>query len=210
MRFESTLKTFIELARIEHFHHKQLISVVPRLVFGRYLYDSMQIVDSHMSDVSTKGTPFEQVHSLSHGVFWQSVKHPPISRSVLGGESKSQMVRSVFGIAPTLWRPSPSSSGSIHEQQYLFMLTLVPFNDILIFVSTATRSGHYSLLRRGSRAGGYRRDVLQQLLPLFALSAGPGPHGRPQPLGTQREAHPGEIHPPSSALTPPGPTITAT
>ncbi len=139
----------------------------------------------------------------------EALPPPHLTISFRGG-NKSQMVRSVFGIAPTLWRPSPSSSGSIHEQQYLFMLTLVPFNDILIFVSTATRSGHYSLLRRGSRAGGYRRDVLQQLLPLFALSAGPGPHGCPQPLGTQREAHPGEIHPPSSALTPPGPTITAT
>lgn len=79
---------------------------------------------------------------------------------------------------------------------FIFAHIASVYSDIFVFVSTATGSGHYGLLRRGSGAGGNRRDVLQQLLPLLALSTGPGHHSCPKPVGTQREAHPGEIHTP--------------
>lgn len=59
---------------------------------------------------------------------------PHLTISFRGGESKSQMVRGVFGIAPTLWRASPSSSGSIQEQLYLFLLTLLQFFLIFSFL----------------------------------------------------------------------------
>lgn len=80
----------------------QLILVVSRLVFGRYLYDSMQIVDSHVSIVQVQ----QELHlnkltvcpMVSSDRLWST---SPISWSVLGGESKSQMVRGVFGIAPS-------------------------------------------------------------------------------------------------------------
>lgn len=50
--FESTLQAFIELARNTNtFTINQFIPVVPRLLFGRYLYDSMQFVDSQGCDV---------------------------------------------------------------------------------------------------------------------------------------------------------------
>lgn len=84
---------------------------------------------------------------------------------------------------------------------FIFARIASVYSDVFVFVSTATGSGHYGLLRRGSGAGGNRRDVLQQLLPLLALSTGPGHHSRPKPVGTQREAHPGEIHTPSGART---------
>lgn len=52
-------------------------------------------------------------------------------------------------------------------------------------VSTATRGGHHGLLRRGSGAGGLRRHVLQQLLPLPAVNSGPGPEQRCQLMGAE-------------------------
>lgn len=99
------------------------------------------------------------------------------------------MVWGVFGIAPSQFLRLCGNK-SLDFCSHCFSLFW------FVFVSTATGSGHYGLLRRGSGAGGNRRDVLQQLLPLLALSAGPGRHSRPKPVGTQREARPGEIHTP--------------
>lgn len=98
----------------------QLISVVSRLVFGRYLYDSMQIVDSHVSNVQVQ----QELHlnkltvcpMVSFDRLWST---PPFSWSVLGGEkSKSQMVRGVFGIAPSLWRVFLAVTFSVQEQHF--------------------------------------------------------------------------------------------
>lgn len=174
----------------------QLISVVSRLVFGRYLYDSMQIVDSHVSNVQVQ----QELHlnkltvcpMVSFDRLWST---PPISWSVLGVEKASLRW---LEVSLVLLRPFEEffrlSLSPCRNNIFAHIASL--YSDIFVFVSTATGSGHYNLLRRGSRAGGYRRDVLQQLLPLLALSAGPGHHSCPKPVGTQREAHPGEIHPP--------------
>lgn len=109
--------------------------MVPRLVFGRYLYDSMQIVDSHVSDVRVQQELHLNKFTVYPMVSFESLWSTPFSGSVLGGKkSKSQMIRGVFGIAPNLWRVSPSSSGSIQEQQYLFLLTLLQFILILSFL----------------------------------------------------------------------------
>lgn len=61
----------------------QLISVVPRLVFGRYLYDSMQIVDSHMSDVQVQQelhlNKFTVYPMVSFDSLWSTSPHLTIS-----------------------------------------------------------------------------------------------------------------------------------
>ena len=56
---------------------------------------------------------------------------------------------------------------------------------LCVSVSTATRGSHHGLLRRGSGAGGLRRHVLQQLLPLPAVHSGPGPEQRCQLMGAE-------------------------
>lgn len=66
--------------------------------------------------------------------------------------------------------------------------------------STATRCGHHGVLRSGSGAGGVRRHVLQQLLPLPALQPGPGSEQRRQPVGAQRAPGGGEVSGDTSPL----------
>lgn len=56
----------------QHFHHKRPHLGGSYTVFGRYLYDSMQIVDS----LGSKETPFKQTHSRSQGSenqFWGKI-----------------------------------------------------------------------------------------------------------------------------------------
>lgn len=60
-------------------------------------------------------------------------------------------------------------------------------------VSAATGRRHHRVLRRGSRAGGSGRHVLQQLLPLPAVRAGAGPERRRRPVGAERAAGVGAL-----------------
>ncbi|MEE6499875.1 hypothetical protein FKM82_003619 [Ascaphus truei] len=61
---------------------------------------------------------------------------------------------------------------------------------IHFFSILATRSCHICLLCRLSGAGGARRDVLQQLLPLPAVTGGPERGDGSSLVGAEREADP--------------------
>lgn len=76
-------------------------------------------------------------------------------------------------------------------------------HDFSFVCFVATRCSHYGVLCSGSGAGRPGWDVLQQLFPLCAVSAGPGPVQCPQPVGAQRKAGAGAIWRPSSTVTPP-------
>lgn len=87
-----------------------------------------------------------------------------------------------------------------HHDFCFFVLCVCVFVFFLSFFA-ATGCSHYGVLCSGSWAGRPGWDVLQQLFPLCAVSAGPGPFQCPQPVGAQWETGAGAIRRPSGTVT---------
>lgn len=114
-----------------------------------------------------------------------------------------------------LWITLESSVGVVNDHTHVsFISPLVNFLAcsqsvfnvltswfLFLCVFAATGCGHYGVLCSGSRAGRPGWDVLQQLFPLCAISAGPGPIQHVQPVGAQWEAGAGAIRRPSGTVT---------
>lgn len=109
-----------------------------------------------------------------------------------GGEDDPNQV----SLSITPLSPNPCSCSVF----ICFDIMVLVFLCVFWFLYAATGCSHDGVLCGDAGAGRSGWDVLQQLFPLHAVGAGPGPVECPQPVGAEREAGAGARRRPSGAL----------